>query len=311
MSGIDTAAVQTRVYRSIFLEDGWAHQKYFGWTVVEDLPGLRILQKRRAVFTRSLILLTRGGCDRLAEAVVRTAGRAGLSDIMVHDFDEVYELAPEIAGSTFRRAEQRERLLNIATFAVDLRRSESEILAAMSSDYRRKIKKAPSAGIVVEAHPHPDAAMREVFFSAYASFAGVRGLKAPDPAAINAMYAAGDALLLVARKDGEISNYLHVYVAGETGVFMHGVNLSKLNDGAGQFLHWQAMRALKARGLGWYDLGGIAALDTTDGIYNFKKKFGGQLVRLGTEWRYTGAVLRRAFSAKVAIGLLAGARGRS
>jgi hypothetical protein len=50
-----------RVYRSIFLDDGWAHQKYFGWTLAKDRPGLRVLRKKRLAFTRSLMLLSKGG----------------------------------------------------------------------------------------------------------------------------------------------------------------------------------------------------------------------------------------------------------
>jgi hypothetical protein len=52
------------------------------------------------------------------------------------------------------------------------------------------------------------------------------------------------------------------------------------SDDAGQYLHRQAVRRLKA-----------------DGIYNLKEKFGGKLVRLWTEWRHTGYTAERGFVA--------------
>jgi hypothetical protein len=103
--------------------------------------------------------------------------------------------------------------------------------------------------------------------------------------ALRQMYARGDAMLFVAKKRGAISNYLHVYTTGGKAFFMYGVNPSKENDGAGQYLHWRAILRLKEMGLDWYDLGGVAVKDARDGIYNFKSKFGAPLVSLGCEWR--------------------------
>jgi len=34
-----SAITHERAYPSIFLDDCWAHQKYFGWRLVEDRPG--------------------------------------------------------------------------------------------------------------------------------------------------------------------------------------------------------------------------------------------------------------------------------
>ena len=99
------------------------------------------------------------------------------------------------------------------------------------------------------------------------------------------MYARGDALLFVAKKHGEITNYLHIYTTGSKAIFMYGVNPCKENDGAGQYLHWRAILRLKEMGLEWYDLGGVATQDANDGIFNFKSKFGAPLVSLGCEWR--------------------------
>src|SRR4051812_47054822 len=97
-------AEPSRIYRSIFLADGWAHQKYFGWRVIADMPGLRVLTKRRAIFDRYLILLTKGGEAPLTGWVTRAAGKFGLSNIVVHDFDRLIVGVPIIAGRLFKVA---------------------------------------------------------------------------------------------------------------------------------------------------------------------------------------------------------------
>lgn len=281
-----------RAYESMFLRPGGPHEKYYGWSLDSEAPGLRVLRRRHGVVTRSLILLSRAGMPMLPQVVRRSSSRWGTSDIFIHDFDGALADAPAIAGLPFRRAADSERLLNIATFVIDLAQDDHALLAGMSADYRRKIRKAEQAGIQVETCVRPGAGVLARFAAAYAAFAASRNLPAFDAGTLARMYDAGDALLLVAARDGEPTNYLHLYTAGDTGLFMYGVNPAKENDGAGQYLHWQAMRELRARGFGWYDLGGVARQDRSDGIFNFKEKFGGALVPLGTEWRHMGPVLK-------------------
>ncbi len=288
-------------YRSIFLDEGWAHQKYLGWSQIEDHPGLRLLRKRRRPFVSNLVLLTRGGEESVPEVVANCRGPFGFGEIVIHDFDTVLSEAPEISGFRLHRAERGERLLNIATFVFDLTSSEEDILQAMSSDYRRKIKKAPSLGVTVEAHERPAPNLVAAFAEEFNAFARSRGLAPIDPKTLERMYAGGDAILFVARKQGETSNYLHLYKTATTAIFMHGVNLSKENDGAGQFLHWSAIRLLKEMGLSWYDLGGVASTDPSDGIHNFKAKFGLPLVQLGVEWTGAGPNVRLARAARGAL----------
>lgn len=283
-----------RTYSSIFLSPDWAHQKHFGWRVAAEEPGLRVLTKRHSIIRRHLIMLTRGGELAAADYIERVCRPSALSDIVVHDFNAVSPANICFSGRTFRMTAQRERLLNVATFVVDLKCPEDAILAGMSSDYRRKIRKAEAAGVTVQFYSRPSSSLRNSFAGAFRALAAERALQPIDPVVLEAMYAAGDAILVVARKHGETTNYLHLYRAGCTGFFMYGVNLVKENDGAGQYLHFAIMRRLKADGLSWYDLGGVASCDPTDGIYTFKKKFGGHYVDLGMQWRWTGSAAKLA-----------------
>jgi hypothetical protein len=288
-------------YRSIFLADDWAHQSYYGWSVVADEPGLRILWKRHSIIERYLFLLTAEGRGRVDYWVRCLSGIGGLSDIMIHDFDSVLGEAATIAGRHFRLAQHLERLLNIATFAIDLARNDEELMAQMSSDYRRKIRRAPANGVMIEAHAQPDDALLKQFAAVFRDFATKRGLSVIDADALAAMYRDGRSLLLVARKQGRVTNFLHLYRAGDAASFMHGVSLSKENDGAGQLIHFEAMRRLREEGVRWYDLGGVASTDPSDGIFSFKQKFGGTLINLGREWRYTGVVASAGLASKKAL----------
>jgi hypothetical protein len=241
-------------------------------------------------------------------------GPLGLSDVTIHDFDGVYSEAPRLARHVFRCAKGSERLLNIATFVVDLLMEESAIFAGMNSECRRRIRRAQEAGVVVEAHPRPAPELRNGFISALTSFAVDYGLKIIDAAAIERMYDAGDATLYVARHKGAITNYLFVYTAGGIGYTIYGLNLMKGNNGedyslgcrrgANRYLHWEAMRHLKAAGMEWFDIGGLSSLDRTERIHSYKEQFGGTLVDLGIEWRGMGTVAKSAISAAGIFGRL-------
>lgn len=295
---------QPSAYRSIFWEPDWAHQKYYGWRVESDAPGLRVLRKARGPATRALILVDDRGRAGLDAAARREAGRSPIADVIVHDFDRG-DAAPEtIGGLRFEPISQRERLLNIATVAIDLTAPEEAILARMSGDYRRKIRKAEAAGVTIDAHAPPPDEVRDAFVRAFKGFADERKLKPADSAIVTRMYRAGDAILFVARKGDIVTNYLHLYRAGRNAIFMHGVNVVKENDGAGQYLHWRAMTYIKQLGVEWYDLGGVVGFDTTDGIYNFKRGFGGTDVSLGRELRYRSRMMRMTRAALARLGRL-------
>lgn len=287
---------ERRFYRSIFLSPSWAHQRYLGWSVALEAAGIRLLQRRRGPLTKNLVLLTAEGRDGLPAALNATAA-ASLSEIVVHDFDGVLGNDAAVGGVRFREAEVGERLLNVATIAIDLTVDETELFAGMHSTYRRKIRQAERRGITVEAHGRPPWSLLQRFVRALRALAIQKGFDAPTIDAVRKMLDAGDALLLVARKGESDLNYLCLYRAEQSAYFMGGVNLAPGNDGSSKLIHWKAIQVLKERGYEWYDLGGVSTQNPDDGIYNFKRKFGGQFVPLGTEWRYTSAMTTHALEA--------------
>jgi hypothetical protein len=285
-------------YRSLFLVPGAPHEKYYGWRLIDESPGLRVLRKSYGVASRTLILLSREGLTRLAECISYNVNAWGLSDIIIHDFDGTLFEPDSIAGFRFHKATDVERILNIATFVIDLSQEEDVLLSSMSSDYRRKVRKAMQAGVLVDVHVRPNASMLTLFENAYRKFANNRGISTFKVQTLTRMYEAGDAILLTAHREGKPTNYLHLYTAGDTAFFMYGVNPIKENNGAGQYIHWQAIRELRRRGFRWYDLGGVVGRDPEDGIFQFKQNFGGNFVPLGMEWRHTGAMMKMMLSLK-------------
>lgn len=281
-------------YSSIFLEQDWAHHNFYGWRVLEDGADCKVLEKRLGPFTRSLILarLSQGEAGR---QVVSQQGQRGLlHETVLHDFSHDSDSHEWLRERGFHPADDSERLLNTSTFVIDLTASTDNLLQAMSSDYRRKIRKAAARGISVRILRTPDKLSLRHFVDHLGALSRNRGFHAPDYQVLQAMYTRGRAVLFVVEDKSGTLGYLHVYLAGPTGMFMHGVMLEKNNGGAGQFLHWQIMLWLRDNGYRWYDLGGLASQNPEDGIFRFKAGFGGELTELGTEWVKGGAAYRAA-----------------
>lgn len=291
-------------YPSIFLEDRWAYQTYFGWTERPGPAGAKLLAKRRSGFERLLVMIE--PLANLATVLPALPLGARTVEVVLHDFgaqgfgaqgfgapgsgaqgfgSQAVEAMP--GSRRFLPLAHDRRLLNIATYVIDLRLTEDALLAQMSGDTRRKIRKAASAGVAIDVHDDPPADMVARFVAAFDVLARERSLQRVDGDTYARMYRNGDALLYVARHGAQEIGYLHVYRAGPSAVFMTGVSPAKGNDGANHLLHWEIMRDLKRRGVTWYDLGGVRSFDDDgDGIARFKKGFGGAPVPLGREWGY-------------------------
>ena len=74
-----------------------------------------------------------------------------------------------------------------------------------------------------------------------------------------------------------------------SGYYLHGAMAEKMaNPGAMDYLQWEAIRMLKAKGVKQYDFVGARLSDVKgtklEGIQNFKKKFGGELMK-GYLWK--------------------------
>lgn len=288
-------------YSSIFLEENWAHQEFYGWQVLLNTDFCRVLKKRQGPLTRSLVLLrtNRGDDGRL---VIQEQAKRGLfSETVVHDFSDTTSDCEWYRSHGFHPADVSERMLNTATFIIDLENSDESLLQAMSADYRRKIRKATENGVSVRILPNPDFNLVIDFTKELRTFSKSKGFRATDLKVLQAMYDNGRAVLCILEGPNGILGYLHLYLAGPTGIFMYGILLEKHNNGSGQFLHWRIMLWLKENGYRWYDLGGIPSLNPEDGIFRFKAGFGGAVRQLGTEWVKRGVAYEAVLKIKHAL----------
>lgn len=284
-------------YRSIFLEPDWVHVRYHGWQDSWPEPTVRILSKHHGPFQRHLVMSELADESRVLALLRQLRSRAGpMAEIILHDFACCSALESALPGIGFAPLPAAERLLNIATFVIDLRRSDEDLLARMSADCRRKIRKAQKEGSRFLVDDHPSGSTIAAFLVDFARIAAERSLQRPAADVVRRMFDDGRATLFTVEQGGDASHRLMTYRAGDKAIFLYGVGGAKSNSGAGNLLHWSAMRHLRQTGVNWYDFGGLASTSEADGIYRFKRGFGGELVDLGKEFgsrTFLAALVRR------------------
>ena len=245
---------------------------------------LKIIGQRRGPVWRNLILAQGVPQVQIEERVRRLRLLNARTDLVLHDFDDPGRDERILAGYRLLRAREDERILNKATFVFDLARNDETLTAAMSADCRRKLRKAREAGLRVEVADHPGPDTLREFFAKFDAMAKERGLRSLGRGVIQRMFDGGDLTLFRTLAGEETRSAATTYRAGDKAIFMFGVGGDKRNDGAGQLLHFEIMRNLRARNLRWYDFGGVASTDKDDGIFRFKNGFGGLFVSLGSEY---------------------------
>jgi hypothetical protein len=268
-------------YQPIFFDDDWVMPQHQGWTVCLKGPKLRVLQKSYGVMTRVLVLCTDTGDTAIGAALRQSELAAAPSEIIVRDFAPTAAAARTINGRRFVPVEESERLLNKATFVIDLAKSEETLFGRLRESYRRKIKRAIAAGVTFASHDAPVPAIVDGFVGAYQDMAVGRGLRLVRGSDIERMLERGHLLLCMA--GGASRSYAAIYVCAGKGYYLYGASSGASDPVVGTFLHYEIMRQLKSRGLRWYDLGGVPAIDESNGIYQFKKGFGGELINFGQE----------------------------
>lgn len=82
---------------------------------------------------------------------------------------------------------------------------------------------------------------------------------------------------------------------GSSSYYLHGGSCSHPHSGALNFLHWEAIKKMKARGVLKYDFVGARVSpepgSKLEGIQRFKSRFGGEM-KVGYMWRYVNRPLR-------------------
>ena len=282
----------TPPYRPIFFDDEWLLQKYRGWVLRSERPGIKILDRSYGIIHRVLVLCC-GADDRaISKALTEDRTFAPSSEVIIHDFSSDGAAKRIICGRMFEPASERERLINKATFVLNLTEPRDALLQRMRQGFRQSIKKATESGISVAVKEAPEPNLIDRFVAAHNKMARDRALSLARRSDFEKMFRDGNLVMGVASLEDAHLSYALIYLSGATAYYLKGVSVGDSNDDAGKYLHYELVAYLKSRGMSWYDLGGVPEVNEKNGIYLFKKGFGGDLIRLGAEFVYRPRLIR-------------------
>jgi hypothetical protein len=171
-------------------------------------------------------------------------------------------------------------------------RTPEDLLAGMNQQWRRAIRKAERAGVVVERGGPDDLA---AFHRLYAETGARDGFRPHPPEYFRRMWTAlsaegpGRVRLYLARHDGEtLAAMLVVVVAGLASYAYGGSAGHKREVYPSNAAHWRILRDLVEEGAHTYDMRGVADdLDPESpkfGVLRFKLGTGGDLVEDVGDW---------------------------
>jgi len=187
-----------------------------------------------------------------------------------------------------------------STIVVDLDGDDEALLGRMKSKTRYNVRLAGRRGVAVR--PATDLEEVALFYDMLLETAQRDGFGIHTPAYYEAVYRllndAGQGVLLLAERKGEVLAALWVAAFGSGAVYLYGASRAEGQRHMPSYLlQWEAMRWARSRGCARYDLWGIPdaiaggeneredlreknVRDGLWGVYRFKQGFGGRLVRL-------------------------------
>jgi hypothetical protein len=182
------------------------------------------------------------------------------------------------------------RTVPFLSLITDLSLPEEDIRALLGETSRYQIRRAETKDeLQLDFTTTPEDRLDE-FRAFFDAFARQISLWPSDPRWLLGACRAGQLALSSASRNGEALVW-HAYVmSGSTAGLLH--SSSRFREGesdyralvgrANRWLHWKDMLQFRALGMQRYDWGGLFGDESTPeraGINNFKKSFGGQLVR--------------------------------
>jgi lipid II:glycine glycyltransferase (peptidoglycan interpeptide bridge formation enzyme) len=256
------------------------------------------------------------GDSRLDGALIEAVGRLARShraaflrlepDILDADEPGSAALQVALAGGRFRRTERT--LQPRSSIRLDLNRSDDELLAGFSKGHRADVRRAEREGVQVRvAATERDVDLLHEMMRATQQRKGF-GIHSPGYYRALWRFFGDDAHLLLAERDSTVVAAALIIAFGRQAIYLAaGSTRAGLDARASHALQWHAMRWARDRGAATYDLWGIpdargrlalavegggevdeklrrrleaeAAHDPLDGVYRFKKGWGGRVVR--------------------------------
>lgn len=183
------------------------------------------------------------------------------------------------------------------TFLVDLSRDAEELRRNMEQKWRNCLNKAERSGLSVAMGT--SGALLEAFCELYRDTSERKGFRVPLDAEffheLQASLPEREKCLtcLAYRDEAAVSGHVSSLL-GNTCIYLLGASTeSGRRDRAAYVLQWAVMREAQARGLRWYDLGGVDR-ENTPGVYHFKRGVGGEEVEFPGPFEAAGSPLKAA-----------------
>jgi lipid II:glycine glycyltransferase (peptidoglycan interpeptide bridge formation enzyme) len=176
------------------------------------------------------------------------------------------------------------------TVLLDLRRSESEILAAMKQKTRYNVRLAEKRGVRVRLGGRADL---DLLYAMYAQTSLRDGFAIRSAEyyqdAWGSFMEAGLAQPLIAEAEGEALSAIILFKFARSAWYMYGMSREIQRDKMpNHLLQWEAMRWARAQGCETYDFWGapneFVETDPMWGVWKFKEGFGGQVVKCVGAW---------------------------
>lgn len=183
------------------------------------------------------------------------------------------------------------RSTDFYTSLIDLRQDEDALLEGINKGVRYEIRRARDKDGLQASFCAPDQGQLDAFFAFYDAFAASRELTLANRDKLSALRAAGALQLAwIADPAAVDASWLcaHAYIVdGRRTRLYHSASpvgeaatADRQRIGrANKLLHWQALQHFKAAGVDCYDMGGISMGEALKAIDDFKRSFGGELVK--------------------------------
>ena len=187
------------------------------------------------------------------------------------------------AGDVFESLEfsASDRAAQYRTLVVPLSRSLPEIRAALAQKWRNGLNQAERNALHIR-HGNDDSILAE-FRSIFDRFRSRKRfdvkLGADFYAHVQAHASESEKLTVVlAEECNEVVAGIVISMLGDTGVYLLGATEeAAMKNKAAYLLQWWAIQETRARGMRWYDLGGIDPVGNP-GVFHFKAGMGGEPV---------------------------------
>ncbi|MBI1737086.1 MAG: hypothetical protein HYR51_18095 [Candidatus Rokubacteria bacterium] len=278
----------------MMLRPGWVLETYLGWSVRLSQPGLKLLLRPYGPLLKWLVLAHGVGDSDLEDALSAHGVGSTRSLIVLNDFRACNALPRVLVGRRLEPVHQ-DRWFGVGTFVVDLTQPAETLWRGISD--RRRARTVTRAGVTVSFTRRPPPGVLEEFFRLHATMAGERGIRPLARPAVARMFADERVLLADCRDaDGRALVMNIIYLGTDEAFFLYGARATEIPPGAGRLAHWETMLELQRGGYLRYDLGQVASCDPSDGIYRFKRSFGGTFVSFGTEYQWRSAAWRIAYA---------------